>query len=280
MDGHPKNDKLDSAWTKLVKLSFKVISDDGHTDKYIDEMDSLREQIAKESGHLDVFCFDSYQLTDAANYLAKLYLYGHGDSRSSDVFKLLHIEDKDGHVLASGAIEIPALLTPRDDEAISEGRAFEMIEVGTMGNVYAIATKALAIEGRNRDEIEALAVSRLCMEAFRVAILQPAYLLSVKDNPPKWDIERYRPFGHRVVEEIIAGNVAACANCGRPVYVGRLNASPFCKRPHYNRYADKAKCLVKKGRSAYDIHEAFPAIDLLTIQDWVYDYEQENDGRD
>lgn len=262
------DDGLQPSWKRLIELSFKV-GIDVHSEEYIEEMDTLRERIIEETDDLGAMLYESSQLGEIAQYLAKLYLYGHGDARSSDVLKSTTIRRKRGFVYAVGEVDIPVPVAPKD--AMGEVLDFQYarIEIADVTDSYAVGTRISAREDGNHDKEETIAISKLCMELFRFAVADSGYVLDMDTDGPQWHFEHYKTFAQRVTDEIMAGNVAACANCGRPIYLGRKNASPFCNRGHYTRYREKAKRMAYKGYSLEEVHAAYPEIGKTTIMDWI-----------
>lgn len=72
------------------------------------------------------------------------------------------------------------------------------------------------------------------------------------------------------INEILNGNVTACAHCGAPIYTGkRTNTSPFCNRGHKQRYREAAVRLFESGATRKEVIERFPHIKPEAIEKWT-----------
>ena len=256
---------------KLVELALKV----GISDEYADipkEMrrlcDSLGDKIADFS--IGSAKPNPYSLGAMAKFLATLYLAGNGDLRLKSIVENLDAEyDKDNEtLLADGEIVIPLygtnVITP-----------FFMTagNVEVLPNENGIRLKIKSAEScffePSEDELQRFALSVICQEMFfLIANSLASFSLESTEGIGSWRVVKTDTFIRCVIDEIAKGHIAACADCGKPIYVKRLNASPFCTRGHYNRYRDKAKLRFDKGWTFKQIHEAFPALSEDLILDW------------
>ena len=266
----------ESKRSRLVELSLKVDTDI-HSDEYVAEMKELCESLGDEIDfRVEPEHLDMHQLGKAAKYLARLYLLGNGDRRSSVILENVEL---DGTMVTHAETVIPwpiaSMLPPHaliDGENLHDLLPFEQDGDDGRRLIIICSNSKHGDAGLSADESYRIGASVVCCELFNlIKDSYPTFLVDVGGEVGTFEVVRVNPFMHCVIDEIAKGNVAACANCGRPIYVGRSNASPFCNRGHYNRYREKAKRMVKRGCSLDEVRDAYPEIPVATVESWIVD---------
>ena len=203
----------------------------------------------------------------AARYLAKLYLYAHGDARFKHVLQSLTVESGGEFVHASSVLpyEINYFLPSAD-------YSFELFELKRNGEtiIASVDVATLLYPGADIDDNLKDAVNLTCFELFRGLsriMTRPPY--SLNQRTLAWERADNNLLFSAILDAIVSGYVHACPQCGKFVYSGRKNGMPFCKKPHYNNYCKRAKRRMMKGASVDDICSQFPAIQRNTVERWA-----------
>ena len=203
--------------------------------------------------------------SDVVKYLSRLYLCAKGDIPSVDGLRVAHNET---------ALKVCALIpddfgllyeknTPSPEYTILryEGERDGMMEFST--GAYWVNFPEVDFTDENTKR---LACSRVFLGLCQILQfgnydIDKKTLLPVRKEPDFMDF---------TINEIVNGNVAACAHCGAPIYTGkRTNTSPFCNRGHKQRYREAALRMFKKGATRKEVMERFTHIQPDAIEKWT-----------
>ena len=210
------------------------------------------------------------EMTEAARYLARLYLYAHGDSRSSKVLDSIAVSDTEC-VFASSTVPpfFRQYLELRNNE-LSHGLHIERRDSSTM-----VSVRVPEIVYPYADlSIEQDAVKVACFAIFQglSMVVEPAARYQMNQQTMAWEhCDNRKPIIF-VMDAIVGGRVTACPICGEPVYLkARKNPNQFCGIAHSNTYHRRAKKRLADGHSVNDVCIDYPLIKRDTIKAWAAD---------
>lgn len=212
------------------------------------------------------------ELSEAARYLAGLYLYAQGDERFSDVLDSISV---DNYSSVSATSTVPRFfhqyLELRGNE-LSHGLRIERrqdimtVSVTVPEIVYPYADLAIKSD----------AVMVACFAIFQglSMVVEPVARYQMNQQTMTWEHCDNRAPIILVMDAIVEGRVTACPVCGKPVYLkNRKNASPFCKPAHNTTYERRARRYLESGASVDEVKSDFPHVDIGTIETWSDDLE-------
>lgn len=226
------------------------------------------------------------ELSEAAHYLAGLYLYAHGDERFGDVLDSLKVETTYG-TTADGFTEsneyaCASSTVPRffnDYLMIRSNELSHGLEIESDGNVVMVSVRVWSRFYPYADLLnKADAVKIACFAIFQglSMVVEPVARYQMNQRSMEWEHCDNRAPIILVMDAIVEGRVTACPVCGKPVYLkNRKNASPFCKPAHNTTYERRARRYLENGASVDEVKGAFPHVDKETIRTWLKDLEVE-----
>lgn len=223
---------------------------------------------------LDALFKDERQdISDAARYLAGLYLYAHGDERFGGVLDSITVNN---FTCVSAVSTVPRFFHPylelRENE-LSHGLHVERLkdDVTVSVNVPEIVYPYADLSKKSDAVIVA------CFAIFQglSMVVEPVARYQMNQQSMAWERCDNRAPIVLVMDAIVDGRVAACPVCGKPVYLkSRKNPSPFCGTAHSNTYHRRAKRLLESGASVAQVRDDFPYVGIATIDGWQADIER------
>ena len=209
------------------------------------------------------------ELQGAAYYLAGLFLYAHGDDRFSGVLDSISVVN---YSLVTASSTVPRFFHPylelRNNEQshglhIDHKEDCTAVSVSVPEIVYPYADLA--------DKGDAVKIACFAIFQGLSMVIEPVARYQMNQQSMDWERCDNRAPIVLVMDAIVDGRVAACPQCGKPVYLkDRSNPTPFCGTPHSNTYHRRAKRCIENGMPIEQVRNEFPYIGEATIEDWAF----------
>lgn len=225
------------------------------------EIDALLEKLFK----------GDYPESEGARYLARLYLYAHGDNRFSNVLDSISVHD---YELVSASATVPEFFNGYLIEKSAFGLSIEDNPSGskTVTVKYPIELLWPCLDIMKKEDV----VNAACFTIFQglSMALEPVARYQMHQHDAHW--YRIETPKHMVLamDAIVDGRVTACPVCGEIVYLkARENPSRFCSVKCSNTYHRRAKRLMKEeGLTVEEVLEKYPLIGRETVEVWAADF--------
>ena len=219
-------------------------------------------------------------LSDAARYLASLYLFAHGDERFSDVLDSLKVEvtyntTNDGFTESSEYVCASSTAPHFFDEYLKlrSNELSHSLAISADGDFTTVSVKVWSKLYPNADLSKKSDAAKIaCFAIFQglSMVVEPAARYQMSQTDMTWKTINTKTPIVLVMDAIVNGRVTACPVCGTPVYlVARKNPTPFCGVAHNNTYHRRAKRLIIDGVSVDDVCNEYPLIPRDTVKSWT-----------